>query len=111
MKKQTGAMDKGFSFVDERDRKIYENYAVRLREYMKEHEIQNSKDVPLDVQNKLYLDVVGWRKGTVSAYYEKPRSDSSMNTNATPTAELEQIKRLLIETRSEITVLKEQSSQ
>ncbi|KAL9275892.1 hypothetical protein AKJ16_DCAP11978 [Drosera capensis] len=42
---------------------LEKSYAARLREYMKEHGIQDANDIPLDAQNQLYLDVVGWRKG------------------------------------------------
>ncbi|GAB2212765.1 hypothetical protein Drorol1_Dr00020750 [Drosera rotundifolia] len=96
MKNQTGVSDERSTFVDERAREILESYAARLKEYVEEHGIQDANDVPLDVQNQLYLDV-GWRKGTVLGlgsevitYYQKPRSGSSVNTNATLTAELEQ---------------------
>ncbi|KAL9270221.1 hypothetical protein AKJ16_DCAP26764 [Drosera capensis] len=97
---------------------VLTSVSIRLREYMEEYEIQDVNDVPLDVQNHLYLDVVGWRKETVlglgsevNSYYVKLRSSSSINTNTTLAAELKQTKCLLIEMRSEMTILKEQSTQ
>ncbi|GAB2212880.1 hypothetical protein Drorol1_Dr00020880 [Drosera rotundifolia] len=92
---------------------MQKEYNRLLKDYMEANNITSPRDVPAQIQNDLYLSVVGWRKGNVLglgsevySYYEKPRSSASASSSSKMAMELEHARR----SKEQSTTIQEQGS-